>query len=235
MYFPGDWQVDNRKLCSALKSYAAANGIEIKEDTAVEALVIDNGKAIGAEANGVRYNADTVVLATGAWTSLIKLGPSAMPVDIQPVRGQMIAFDNPERIIRHVIYSRRGYLVPRLNGRILAGSTSESVGFDRSVTRSAAASIREMAGEIAPVTAGWEVGDHWAGLRPHAADGLPVLGSVDGVTGLIIASAHYRNGILLAPVTARLIAESLIDDIHSEYLDLYGIGRFRPRGIGAIS
>jgi len=172
------------------------------------------------------------VLATGAWTSLIKLGDIEMPLNVEPVRGQMIAFQTAKRLFQRVIYSRRGYIVPRMDGRILAGSTSEKAGFDRAVTDSAANGLRKMATEIAPAIAGLAVADRWAGLRPYAMDGLPVIGAISGIDGLFIATAHYRNGILLAPLTAKLVAEGLAGDKDSRYFKTFGPDRFRLRGVG---
>lgn len=233
LYFPNDWQVENRKLLSALRRYAEINGIDIRENTQIERLIVDDDKVIGAETSTDRITADTTVLATGAWTSLIKLGIADMPVNIEPVRGQMITFQTAKRLFERVIYSRRGYIVPRTDGRILAGSTSENVGFDRSLTESAASGLREMASEIAPSTAGLPISDQWSGLRPFALDGMPILGSLSGVDGLSFATAHYRNGILLAPWTAKMIADRLVKDVQSQYFEIFGPDRFRLRVVGS--
>ncbi|MEO7660735.1 MAG: glycine oxidase ThiO [Pyrinomonadaceae bacterium] len=235
LLFPNDWQVENRKLLTALKRYAELNGIEIRENSSVERLIVDSDKVVGAETTTERFTGDHTVLATGAWTSLIKLGHLEMPFKIDPVRGQMLMFRTAKRLFQRVIYSKRGYLVTRLDGRILAGSTSEFAGFNRSVTDSAALSIRKIADEIAPSLGGLEIADHWSGLRPHASDGSPVIGSIDGIGGLFIATAHYRNGILLAPLTAQLAAGYLIGGEKSQYFEVFGPDRFRPRSVGTVS
>jgi len=232
LFFPNDWQVENRKLLVALRRYAELGGIDIRENTHIERLTLENGRVTEAVTNKERFLADKTVLATGAWTSLIKLGDLEIPFKVEPIRGQMIAFQMPKRLFRRVVYSRRGYIVPRVDGRLLAGSTSEYVGFDRSVTESATDRLREMASEIAPSTAGLEIADRWAGLRPHATDRLPILGSLDGIEGLFIATAHYRNGILLAPLTAKVTADSLVGGKASEYFEAFGPDRFRLRGVG---
>jgi glycine oxidase len=113
-------------------------------------------------------------------------------------------------LARHVIYSSRGYLIPRSDGRLLAGSTTEDTGFDKRVTEAGISTIRTMAEEIAPALESVPVLEAWAGFRPRAKDGLPVLGPLAGIKGLIYATGHYRNGILLAPVTAKLIAEAIL-------------------------
>jgi len=235
LLFPNDWQVENRKLLDALRRYATLNGIDILENTLIESLTVESGRVTGADASTQSIFAGKTVIATGAWTSLIKLGTKPMPLDITPVRGQMIAYRTAQRSFQRIIYSRDGYLVPRRDGRILAGSTSENAGFDRAVTDSAERALRAMACEIAPGLAGLEIADRWSGLRPFAADGLPVLGSLTGVDGLTIATAHYRNGILLAPLTATLVSESLTGAKKSGYLETFGPDRFRPRGIATGS
>ena len=232
LLFPNDWQVENRKLLDALRRYAEIKGIEIRENTRVERLVVDSGKVTGAETDNGTFLADKTVLATGAWTSLIKVGIVESPIKIEPVRGQIVAFQTTNRLFRRVIYSRRGYIVPRADGRILAGSTSENVGFDKSVTESAATRLREIAFEIAPSISSLPVADQWAGLRPFAADGLPILGEIAGLDGLFIATAHYRNGILLAPLTARIAAMRLVSGTDSKYLADFDPGRFSLRSAG---
>jgi glycine oxidase len=235
LFFPNDWQVENRNLLDALRRYAELNGIDILENTHVESLTVEAGRVTGADTGTQHISAGKTVIATGAWTSLIKLGAKTMPVNITPVRGQMIAFQTAKRSFQRIIYSRDGYLVPRRDGRILAGSTSENAGFDRAVTDSAERALRAMACEIAPGLAGLEITDRWSGLRPFAADGLPVLGHLAGVDSLTVATAHYRNGILLAPLTATLVSESVTGAEKSSYFETFGPDRFRPRSIGTGS
>ncbi len=232
LFFPGDWQVENRKLIAALKRYAEINGIKIFEKTQVEKLIIENNCVVGAKTNAGIVDADMTVVATGAWTSLIKLGDADMPVKIEPVRGQIVAFQAAKRLFQHVICNRRGYVVPRRDGRILAGSTSENVGFDKSVTGSAFLSLKEMACEISTSITELATADRWAGLRPYASDGLPVLGSIGGIDGLFMATGHYRNGILLAPLTAKIVVEKLVNDKDSDYFNTFGAERFHFRGVG---
>jgi len=237
LYFPNDWQVENRKLLTALRRYADLNGIEVCENSRVERLIIENGIVNGVQVNANRVHGKTTILATGAWTSLIKFGDHSAPFEIMPIRGQMIEFRPREQFFSRVIYSRRGYIVPRFDGRILAGSTSESVGYDKGVTETAAKDLLSMANEISPVFNELDVNDHWSGLRPFAGDGLPVIGSVNGLDGLMIATAHYRNGILLAPLTAKVIASNIIRNTSSNIFDLYSPERFsgnRPARIAGI-
>jgi glycine oxidase len=227
LFFPNDRQVENRKLLSALRRYAELNGILILENCDVRNLIVENGRVIGAETNAGAIYADKTILATGAWTSLIKLGLAEMPINVEPVRGQIIEFRAETRLFRHVIYSRDGYIVPRFDNRILAGSTTERVGFDKSVTSEVAKNLHGMAVRIAPCIAEMTITNQWSGLRPFAGDGLPIIGGVAGVDDLFVATAHYRNGILLAPITAKLVADKIVDDIDAAEFKAFAPDRFR--------
>lgn len=226
LLFPNDWQVENRKLLGALRRYAEISGIRIVENCSIESLIVDDSRVSGAKTQTSVIVAEKTVLATGAWTSLIKLGADEMPINVEPIRGQIIAFKASERLFRHVIYSRRGYIVPRMDNRILAGSTTEKAGFDRSPTAEAARDLHKMAIEIAPEISKLNVVDHWSGLRPFVADGLPAIGRIAGLDDLSIATAHYRNGILLAPVTAEIIVERLVGGRDPAALRTFGPDRF---------
>jgi glycine oxidase len=226
LFFPDDGQVENRKLVRALRRYAELNGIEIREGTEVTGLSQEGGRITGAESAGEKLFAGKVIIATGAWTSLIKLGPGTIPVKIKPVKGQMIAFHTAKRLFQKVVYSPRGYIVPRAGGRILAGATVEDAGFDKETTPAGTGYLREMAAEISPSLGGLDVVEKWAGLRPFAADGLPVIGRVAGFEDLLVGTAHYRNGILLAPLTARVLADEIAGNVRSEYLEVFGPERF---------
>ena len=222
LFFPNDWQVENRRLLAALKKWADAAGIIFLENSPVKSLVLENERITGAVTDSRTISAGTTVLATGAWTSLIKIANAAMPISVKPIKGQLISFVQEERKFRHVIYSPRGYLVPRADGRVLAGATVEDAGFDKTVTRQGVLRLQECAAEIAPFLKEADVIDSWAGLRPYADGGRPVIGPIPGLDGLFIATAHYRNGILLAPLTARIIAEKIADGVESLYFARFG-------------
>jgi len=169
-----------------------------------------------------------VIVAAGTWSSAIKQTSIEYGVPkIEPVRGQMICFDAKPQLTRHVIYSPRGYLVPRRDGRLLAGSTSENAGFTKQITAGGISSILAHASEISPQIEHLPIVDTWAGLRPRAADGLPVLGPCDEIDGLVYATGHYRNGILLAPVTGELIAEAVVEGHVSPLLAAFSPNRFK--------
>ena len=234
LFFPNDGQVENRKLIEALLEYCRLHGIEIRAGAEVSGILTSGDQVLGVETLDEKLFAGTTVIATGAWTSLIKLGPNRLPVKIKPIKGQMIAFHTAKRLFQKVIYSPRGYIVPRADGRILAGATVEDAGFDTETTEAGIELLRGTAGEISPSLGSLEISEKWVGLRPFAADALPVLGRVDGYENLVIATAHYRNGILLAPITARVLADEIVGTASSEYLEHFGAGRFRVSAKGTI-
>ena len=227
LLFPNDWQVENRRLISALRKSVQINGIEIFSDAETTNLLIESGKIAGAETTKQKIFAETVVLAAGAWTSFVKIGNNGSPLQIAPARGQMLSFQAAEKLFSKVIYTRRGYLVPRRDGRILAGATVEDAGFDKGVTASGIKFLRGNAFEIAPRLADLPVAEKWAGLRPLAPDGFPVLGAFPEIENLFIATGHYRNGILLAPLTAEILANKLTGNSESEYLEIFSPRRFQ--------
>lgn len=230
--FPEDHQVNNRLLIAALYAAAQKAGVEFRTQTTVERLLIENqagSKRIkGLVTTGGEVRSKTVVIAAGSWSSLLKAegGAAAHPFAVEPVRGQMVAVEMPPRAVNHVIYSRRSYVIPRLGGFLIAGSTSEKAGYDKCVTAGGVASIVENAMEILPCFGSLAMTETWAGLRPSSPDSLPILGADPQVSGLIYATGHYRNGILLTPVTARAISELVLKGESSVNLSPFSVERF---------
>jgi glycine oxidase len=207
LLFPDDGQVENRKLVNALIAYANTNKIELKAGVEVHAIAAD-GSGFEITTNAEIYRAATVVVATGAWTSFIQFPENILTVEVKPIRGQMICYQPAQRF-DHVVYGRRGYLVPRADGRLLVGATVEDVGFDRTTTKEGINHLVSVGHELAPLLADMSVSESWSGFRPFSKGGKPVIGPVPTSRSLHIAVGHYRNGILLAPITAKLIADSV--------------------------
>lgn len=229
LLFPQDVQVENRRLLNALVDSVDKLPVTIVTETDVESISIEDSVNIeGSEVKGVQtsrgfVSCPRVIVAAGTWSSTIE---HAQTPTIEPVRGQMICFHAKPQLARHVIYSPRGYLVPRHDGRLITGSTSENAGFTKQVTAGGISSILAHAKEISPQIESLPIVDTWAGLRPRAADGLPVLGPCDEIDGLFYATGHYRNGILLAPVTGELIAEAVVEGHVSPLLAAFSPNRF---------
>lgn len=234
LYFPNDWQVENRRLITALETSIKAAGVTVLEGADARQLIVEGTRVKGVDVGGTPICAASTVIAAGAWTSLIAVGKQAFPVAVKPIRGQMIAYRPPINFARHVIYSPRGYVVPRADGRILAGATVEDVGFDKHVTGEAVLDLGNAASEIFPALDGLTPVEKWAGLRPFAGDGLPVIGPLPGYQGLILAAGHYRNGILLAPITARLVADELAGIAGADH-GAFSPGRFGPAELNAAA
>jgi glycine oxidase len=226
--FPLDVQVENRRLLSALANSVEKLGVSIVTRTTVSAVDVDKGRVKGLTTSRGFISCPAVVIAAGTWSSFIRFQPESLKpaLAIEPVRGQIISFDARPQITRHVIYSPRGYIVPRQDGRLLAGSTSENAGFERQVTAGGMSSILQNALQISPSIASLPIVDTWAGLRPRAPDNLPVLGPCDEIGGLFYATGHYRNGILLAPVTGELITEAVVAGVTSPLLGPFSPNRF---------
>jgi glycine oxidase len=238
LHFPLDIQVENRRLLTALANSVDKLGVRTISEMSVESLQVEKDRVNGLQTTRGFLSCATVVVAAGCWTSFICVSKEeteqklkSIP-QIEPVRGQMLCFDSRPQLVRHVIYSPRGYLVPRRDGRLLAGSTSERAGFAKQVTAGGIGSILGHAMEIAPTIARLPMLDSWAGLRPRADDGLPVLGPCGEIEGLFYATGHYRNGILLAPITGELIAQAVIDKIVSPLLVPFSPNRFDPVMVG---
>ena len=224
--FPLDIQVENRQLLLALIAANERLGVKFSTGTTAESLRVERDRVTGVTTSKGFVAARNVVVAGGAWTSFIKTENVAPSFRIEPVRGQMLCYEVSPPLARHVIYSTRGYLVPRRNGRLLAGSTAEEAGFTKEVTEAGLESIRAHACEIAPAISSLAIVDSWAGLRPRAADELPIIGKTTETKGLFFATGHYRNGILLAPITGELIAGLIADNVVSPELLSFAPDRF---------
>ena len=221
LYFPGSARVDPGALTRGVAMAARARGAEIREGTPVAGLRRAAYKVTGVVlAGGEILEADEVVLAAGAWSSAFL--PETAPA-IVPIRGQMIVFDAKRPPRAHVLITRHAYLVPRRDGTVLVGSTTENAGFRQEVTPKALLRLTAAALAIDPSLSAARVATAWSGLRPAATDGLPVLGRVG--PGLIAATGHYRNGILLAPITAALVTELILRGAASRPLGPFSPGR----------
>jgi glycine oxidase len=230
--FPLDVQVENRRLIAALSTSIEKHGVRLLTQTHVRSLKIERGQVRGVETSRGNVHAPVVVVATGAWTSFLASSDKSFPTPgIEPVRGQMLCFETNPRLAHHVIYSPRGYIVPRLDGRLLAGSTTEHAGFEKRVTGAGVHAITSHALEIAPAVGNLPLVDSWAGLRPRAEDEWPVMGACAEVRGLFYATGHYRNGILLAPLTGELVAEQIMTGSTPPLLDAFSPDRFRLVGV----
>ena len=209
VFVPGDHQIDNRLLMNALEVAARRAGVEVIEDKGADSLSVEGSRIAGVVCGHERYTAGSVVIAAGCWSSAL-LETAGLIIRVTPARGQMIAVKGDRLPIRSLVHSKRCYLVPRSDGRVLIGATVEYVGFEKGVTAGGIRSLLDAAIELVPEIGGFEIVETWSGLRPDTVDHLPVLGPV-GPDNLFLSTGHFRNGILLAPVTAVLISDAIIN------------------------
>jgi glycine oxidase len=225
---PQDHQVDNRKLVAALRVAAERAGVAIRERCAVERILISGGRASGVVlADGVEIAADAVVLAAGAWSRGIDGLPSDARPPVRPVKGQTIALrmDPTAPLIEHVVWAPGAYLVPRRDGRLIVGATVEEKGFDAALTAGGVLALLEAAWRAVPAVEELAIDEMWVGHRPGSRDDAPILGPAP-VDGLVYATGHYRNGILLTPITADAVARLVLDGAVDPIIAPFGIERF---------
>ena len=227
VFFPEDGIVDPRRLTKALWSSAERRGVQFLLGTSARRLKVVSGRCRGVTIDGGEVAGDAVVDATGAWAAF---DPEAPPAGVEPVRGQIVDLRPGGTMLPCVVESAEAYLVPREDGSLLVGSTEERVGFRKEVTAGAVRGLIAAACRLVPSLACAVFAGAWAGLRPGSLDGMPVLGASE-VPGLYFAAGHFRNGILLAPVTARLMADA-VEGTPPPELEPFSPGRFRTGGVG---
>ena len=223
--FPEDGQVNARELARAFSQAAAAAGARFLSGRYVRRVSIAGGAATGVDLDGDTLGAGTVIVAAGSWSGLVE-GAGVPASVVRPARGQLVSIETRPPLFRHVVSVHgRGYLVPRRDGTVLAGSTVEMAGFRKEVTVGGLAAILTLARTLVPGLADAPVTASWSNFRPYTEDHLPVLGRTP-VRGLVLATGHFRNGILLAPITAEAIAELVATGRSTLDLAPFSVARF---------
>jgi glycine oxidase len=225
--FNDDAQVVARELARAFSQAAAGAGARFLTGRYVRRVLINNGAVTGLELDGDVLPAATVVVAAGSWSGLVE-GAGVPPAIVRPARGQLVSIETRPPLFRHVVSAPGGYLVPRRDGTVLAGSTVEMAGFRKEVTVGGLAAILTLARMVIPALADAPVTGSWSNFRPFTEDHLPVMGAT-AVRGLVLATGHFRNGILLAPITAQAIAELIATGKAPIDLAPFAIDRFAMR------
>lgn len=209
---PADHCADPRALVLALAEAARRAGVTLRTGARVERVEQRGGRVTGVGlAGGEVVRADRVVAAAGAWSGAIEGLPR---IPLRPVKGQILRLRDPAGpgLLERVVRFEGGYLVPRGDGRYVLGATTEERGFDTTVTAGGMYELLRDAGELVPGVLELVVEEFTAGLRPATPDNAPLLGRSEELAGLHWATGHHRNGILLAPVTAQIVADGLDDD-----------------------
>ncbi|HVB76705.1 MAG TPA: glycine oxidase ThiO [Candidatus Nitrosotalea sp.] len=199
-------QVSPPRFVRALARAAQVQGAEIKEGVPVGALVGRSNRVSGVRTSEGDLRADFTVLAAGPWSPALA-SPLGVALDVRPSRGQLLTLLPPRRLLTRLLTWGGSYLMPKPDGTLIAGSTEEEVGFDARVTASGMSALLEFATRAVPALSTAVLDRSWAALRPATPDGRPLIGLGAGREGLIVATGHNRNGVLLAPVTAEMVLD----------------------------
>ena len=226
IWWPQTAQVDNRQMVAAYRQVIQQQGATLHTQTAVSRFLLEKDSVIGVETNRGRFEADWVVNCAGSWANLDAALPA--PIPVIPVKGQMLQFQTKSPVVQRVIQSPRAYLVQRSPEQLLVGTTLEEVGYDKTVTEAGRTAILQGVHEITSGLDSLPVQESWAGLRPGTPDGLPILGPTPWKR-FLCATGHFRNGILLAPLTGRLIADWIQTGSCGLDLSPFSLTRFSPQ------
>ena len=213
------------QLLEALAWAALRHGVEIETGRRITALDPDGERLTIRAEDGARWSAGAVVIAAGSWASQVGLSEAAAHA-VRPIRGQLLRLLWAGAPLRHVIWGPDCYVVPWSDGTVLVGATVEDVGFDERTTAAGVRDLLDAVCELLPAAWGATFSEARAGLRPATTDGLPVIGPSAAVPGITYATGHYRNGILLAPMTALLVADLILDNRLDPALQFFHPSRF---------
>jgi glycine oxidase len=227
-----DHRVDNRALVRAVRLAAAAQGVTIRTGALATGVQVRGGRVAAVTLAGdERVGAESVVIAAGAWSGALAGLPE--PLAVAPVRGQMVELDGGGGLLGRVVMSPGCYIVPRRDGRVLVGSTVERAGFEAVATAAGVRGLLAAAIAAVPALAGAPLVGTWGGLRPGTPDELPILGADPEIAGLFHATGHYRNGILLAPITAEVVAAVWAGEAPGVEIGPFSVARLRAAGSGS--
>ena len=222
-WYPEDGQVDNRALTQVLRTAAQLLGVDVCDGVTVEAIQQQQRQVVGVQTSEGTYRAEQYVLATGAWSS------DLLPLPVRPKKGQMLSVRVPESdhrlLLQRILFGSDIYIVPRRNRQIVVGATSEEVGFTPHNTPAGIGVLLKHAIRLYPQLQQYPIQEFWWGFRPATPDELPILGP-SPCQNLTLAVGHYRNGILLAPVTAALIADLISEQKVAPILTHFHYSRF---------
>lgn len=226
-YYEQEHQVSAPLLTQAALRAAADLGTAVRPGLNVEGFLVSGSAVRGVRVSGETLEADEVVVAAGAWSgAFADLGP---PLPVRPVRGQLVALRSQGTALRHMVYSSAGYLNTKADGLTFVGATQEEAGFDARPTAAGVAGLLQSAARLTPDLGGATFSHALAGLRPGSPDGLPLIGRLPGWSGISVATGHFRNGVLLAPITAVLITDLLRRGRPRLSLDAFDPARFAVR------
>ncbi|HZY31834.1 MAG TPA: glycine oxidase ThiO [Candidatus Methylomirabilis sp.] len=207
--FPKEAHVNSRSLVMALADAAGRHGATFVTGRPVTSVIRDGTKVAGLRCAGDSVRTRTVVIAAGPWSGL--LGESlGLPIPVSPAKGELLLVKPEGRLPHRIVYSKQAYLIPTPRGEAILGTTTEFVGYDKRPTLAGVGTILAGVAELVPAIGSATLLRAWAGLRPYTPDELPLIGRSPRIEGLIVATGHHRNGILLGPLTGRLVQELIL-------------------------
>ncbi|MCI0822524.1 MAG: glycine oxidase ThiO [Chloroflexi bacterium] len=224
-YMPEVCRVNNQRLSLAFARSAEWHGARVLQSTEVVGLVRSGLQITGVRLSDDEVYADNIIMAAGPWTRALAEGVGG-DIPVRPVRGLNLNLQPVGRSFRSVIHGSLGMLVPRADGSVIAGVTVEEAGFDCRVTAGAVQEILAIVTSLVPSLRDAKLNWALAGLRPGSPDDAPMMGPVPGWDGLLVATGHYRNGILLSPITGKLIADYVAGK-EPELIEHFSLRRFR--------
>ncbi|MEE8343539.1 MAG: glycine oxidase ThiO [Gammaproteobacteria bacterium] len=209
LWLPQVDQIRTPRLNKALRESLLAAGVVVREHCEVKTIRQHQGKVQGVETDSGFIAARTVIVASGAWSATL-LAPLGVSIPVRPIRGQMIVIRGRPGELKRILLREGRYVIPRRDGRVLVGSTIEDVGFDKGVTKEACKELYQVALELAPCLAKGVIEHQWAGLRPGSPSSVPFVGISPQIEGLWANTGHFRNGLVLAPASARILVDMLL-------------------------
>lgn len=212
LWMPSIAQARNPRLVRSLKQYLINHGCDLREHCSVTAIQHDNQRVIAIDTSAGKFAVNELIIASGAWTGQLfeQFIGSSVP-NISPAKGQMILFDAKPDTLQHIVLDDDQYLIPRLDGKILAGSTVEQDGFNKVTSKEAYDKLAHFAHTLMPSLQNYPIIKHWAGLRPATEQGVPYIGRHPTINNLSINAGHFRNGLVMGPASAQLLADLMLN------------------------
>lgn len=211
LWMPDVNQVRNPRLVKALREHLLKNGVLIQENTEVTEILCEQGQVVAVKTDQTELKSNHVAIACGAWSSA--LWPEMEKnLQVKPIRGQMLLIKTRPDLIKRIVLAKDHYVIPRQDGRVLVGSTIEDVGFNKTTTDNAHDVLLKFAYELMPVLQDFKVEHHWAGLRPGTPDNIPRIMRHPKIAGLYINAGHFRNGVVTAPASAKILVNLMLNE-----------------------
>ena len=210
LWMPNVYQVRNPKLLALVKAYLATTDITLIENQQVDEIIVEDMQVKGVKTRHKTFLADSTVIASGAWSSSL-LPNNITGLGVKPIRGQMLLLKGPPFKVRHITLSKDRYIIPRKDGHVLIGSTTEDAGFNKDTTHSIQEELLEFAYSTIPALQNYTLEHHWSGLRPRHDSGIPLIGRHPEIKHLYMNTGHYHNGLVLAPASARILCQIMLN------------------------